>query len=193
MSNKYLFFILVISMLSFSKVVKAQKLDSTNVYWDNSIGIDFLQRIYLNTSFQITLKNNLLIQTQTTGAFSPLSISRVVDLNTEIIDSRSRSFSQRFLFGYEFKNKRVSQAISGYIAPTYFQLDERLNAFSNNMPMLIKNKTWYLDYGLNYSLKWGNLNKRYFVTQLNIPLALIPDNLMNISLNIGMGFKINRN
>lgn len=150
-------------------------------------GTDMVYRGHLGGLAKYNIYNKIALATQTNLARSYKSMGEIVSISPENFRSINFTYSQRFGAGTIIGKERFHHTFLLMAGPKYYYLKE-----THSYPQFEKASatisTWIPDAGFLYSLKIGK-QKTHFTAQLYIPLLMIPDNLMAVTLSVGIGIQ----
>ncbi len=159
---------------------------------EGTLGADPSLRAHAGGMLKYNLYDHFTIATQTNAGYSVWSFGAHVSIPQNDFSSKSFTASQRFGGGTVLGGGRYSHTILLLAGPQYYRLWE-----SHNYEGLEAGNTevssWLFDAGLHYGFKAG-VNKTYFTAQVYIPFVRYPDNLLDITLSVGIGhhFRLER-
>jgi hypothetical protein len=184
-------YLLVLSSISDKVIAQETKIDhseKSNFTVETAIGTDLVYRLHASSLFKYNVKRRIAIVNQLNMARSIISMGRIVSLSPDNFESKNLSISVRFGGGAVLGSGRFSHSFLALAGPQFYRLTESHN-YPHFEDIRIKVSTWVWDAGFMYAFKAGN-GERYFTTQLYVPALRFPDNAMDVSLSVGIGFTI---
>jgi len=186
------FFLSIVLILLINSVSYSQK--STSIIEkkassiETTLGSDIVYRAHLSGLVKYNIFKNITIATQTNLARSYKSMGEIVSISSDNFQSINFTYTQRFGVGVVIGKERFNHTFLVMAGPKYYHLKETHN-YTQIEEASTTVSTWFPDAGFLYSLKIGKQDS-YFTTQLYVPFLLYPDNLMGITLSVGIGFPI---
>lgn len=149
-----------------------------------TLGLDYAKRAHISGLFTYALTNRFNLAAHTDAGYSIRSMGQIVSIPKQDFQSFHFNLTQRVGVGSGISGKWFHHDFFLMAGPQYYRLKES-HDYEHIEEYSIKRSTLLLDAGFLYSLKTGSGNTN-FAGQLYLPLLMIPDNLLGITLSVGI-------
>lgn len=152
------------------------------------VGIDLAYRLYINGQMAHNRTDRVLLAIEVEGGQSVRSMGTLVGLSESDFSSVSSLAALRLGAGAGFGRATARHTLLVLTGPQYSHIRES-HAYPDLEPASVSASAWLVDFGVQYGLRLGS-ERTFLSSRIYLPLRLIPDNLMGLSVNLGVGFRM---